>query len=76
MQINMELDTKRCEKRQQLGRIMGKDVHALLGCIIDDSYARHNVATGHDALKILNKNGFIGCLNDNGRLSEDYKQEL
>ncbi len=43
---------------------------------IDELCARHNVATGSDALAILRKNGFIGCLHGDGRLSQDYKQKL
>lgn len=34
------------------------------------------VATGREALAILRRNGFIGCLHGNGHLSQDYKQEL
>jgi len=76
MQINMELSDQHYEKLQQLQRAIGKDFRTLLELAIDDLYARHKIAVGRDALTILRKNGFIGCLHGNGRLSEDYKQEL
>lgn len=34
------------------------------------------VAIGVDALAILNKNGFIGCLHSNEELSQNYKKLL
>ncbi|MDM8564847.1 hypothetical protein QUF74_04260 [Candidatus Halobeggiatoa sp. HSG11] len=76
MQINTELDTQHYEKLQQLQRIMGKNLRTLLELAIDDLYARHNVSVGHDALTILQKNNFIGCLHGDGKLSQNYKQEL
>ena len=76
MQINTELDAQHYEKLQQLQQIMGKNLRKLLEFAIDDLYSRHKVSVGHDALMILQKNNFIGCLHGDGHLSQNYKQEL
>lgn len=76
MQINTELDSRHYEKLRQLQCTMGKDLSTLLAFAIDDLYARHTVATGHEALAIFRQNGFIGCLRGDGQLSQNYKKEL
>lgn len=76
MQIKTELDDQHYEKLQQLQKIMGKNLTALLELAIDDLYARPKVSIGHDALMILRENHFIGCLPGEGNLSQNYKQEL
>lgn len=76
MQLNTELDSQYYENLQQLQRTMGKDLQAVLESAIDELYARQKVAVGRDALAILKKNGFIGCMQGDGNLSQDYKQKL
>lgn len=76
MQINTELDAQHYEKLQQLQQLMGKNLRTLLEFAIDDLYARHHVAVGHDVLEILRENNFVGCLHGDGKLSQNYKQVL
>lgn len=76
MQLNLELGNRHYEKLQQLQHTVGKDARTVLELAIDELYARHQVAVGPDALKILRKNGMVGCLHGGSNLSENYKNEL
>ena len=56
---------------------LNQDVQTLLQLAIDNLYERHQLTPpmteGRKSLAILRKNGFIGCLQGDGNLSQDYK---
>ncbi len=76
MQIHTELDDQHYLKLQQLQSLLDKDINQLLSAAIDHLYNQHNIAVGSEALTILNKNGFVGCLQDDAELSQQYKERL
>ncbi len=76
MQIRTELDDQHYLKLQQLQNLLDKDINQLLSAAIDHLYNQHNVAAGSEVLTILNKNGFVGCLQDAPDLSQQYKERL
>ena len=76
MYIEVELDDQHYEKLRILQQATGRDAGAVLQRAIDELFAREQTAIGADALRILRKNGFVGCLHGDGSLSQDYKKEL
>ncbi|MEB3339093.1 MAG: hypothetical protein VKJ46_16600 [Leptolyngbyaceae bacterium] len=76
MKITVELESQDYQKLQQLQKNLGKDIDTVLMLAIEEFYDRHRVAVGAKALEILQRNGFVGCLQGEGDLSVNYKQEL
>jgi len=77
MQITTDLDSSHYNKLKTLQTQLNQDVQTLLQLAIDDLYERHQLnppmTEGQKSLAILRKNGFIGCLQDDGNLPQDYK---
>ncbi len=80
MKITADLDSLHYSKLTTLQTQLNQDVQTLLQLAIDDLYERHQLnrpmTEGQKSLAILRKNGFIGCLQGDGNLSQDYKQLL
>jgi len=68
MQIIANLDAQHYDKLTTLQAQLNKDATALLQLAIDSLYEHYQLNEGQKALAILQKNGFIGCLQGDGDL--------
>lgn len=76
MQITAELDQQHFERLQELEKQSGKDVSAIIKEAIDEMILRKKTVPAYQALEILGRNGFIGCMEGDGELSVRYKDKL
>lgn len=72
MQITVELDTQHAEKLQELEKALMKDTSELISFAINEIYKRQ-VTDGQKACQIMVQTGFIGSMEGDGNLSENYK---
>ncbi len=77
MQITAELDSQHLEKLQALEKTLKKTKSELIAFAIDEIFAKTPIKTeGQAAYELMQQSGFIGSMEDNGDLSENYKDYL
>lgn len=79
MQITAELDNQHLEKLQQLESRLKKTTSELLSLAIDEIYRQQTTEESDKAQRayqIMLQSGFIGSIEGDGNLSENYKEEL
>ena len=77
MQITAELDNQHIEKLQALEKTLKKNTSELISFAIDEIFTT-NVAKseGSNAYQLMLQSGFIGCVEMDENLSENYKDTL
>jgi len=77
MQIIAELDRQHLEKLQTLESLLKKNTSELLAFAIDEIFSKNTTKTeGQTAYQLMQQSGFIGCVELNENLSENYKDIL
>jgi hypothetical protein len=77
MQITAELDNQHIEKLHALEKTLKKDTSELISFAIDEVFTKNLVATeGQNAYQLMQQSGFIGCVELDENLSENYKDKL
>lgn len=77
MQITAELDSQHLEKLHTLEKTLKKTTSELIAFAIDEVFIKNAANTeGQNAYQLMQQSGFIGSLEDNGNLSENYKDYL
>ena len=77
MQITAELDSQHLEKLQTLEKTLKKTKSELIAFAIDEIFAKTPIKTeGQTAYELMQQSGFIGSMEDNEDLSENYKDYL
>lgn len=79
MQITAEIDTQHVDKLQQLEKLLSKNTSELITLAIDEIYSQQKsteLNKGQKAYQIMQQSGFIGSIEGDGNLSENYKEEL
>jgi hypothetical protein len=77
MQITAELDSQHVEKLHTLEKSLKKSTSELIAFAIDEVFTKNLATTeGQNAYQLMQQSGFIGCMEDDGNLSENYKELL
>ncbi|PPD29465.1 MAG: hypothetical protein CTY19_17375 [Methylomonas sp.] len=77
MQITAELDTQHLDKLQMLEKSLKKTTSELIAFAIDEVFIKNaENSEGQNAYQLMQQSGFIGSLEDDGNLSENYKDYL
>ena len=79
MQIIAEIDTKHLDKLQELEKKLRKNTSELISLAIDEIYNKQKsteLNEGQKAYQIMQQSGFIGSIEGDGDLSENYKDQL
>jgi hypothetical protein len=77
MQITAELDSQHLEKLQTLEKSLKKTTSELISFAIDEIFTKNTTKTeGQTAYQLMQQSGFIGCVELNENLSENYKNTL
>ena len=77
MQITIELDEQHLEKLQQQQDKLKKNISELIALAIDEAFAKKNQPSeGEKAYQLMLESGFIGCVENDENLSENYKKYL
>jgi len=77
MQITAELDTQHLEKLQTLEKTLKKNTSELIALAIDEVFSKNTTKTeGQNAYELMQQSGFIGCVESDENLSENYKDHL
>lgn len=77
MQITAELDNQHLEKLQTLEKSLKKTTSELISFAIDEIFTKNTTKTeGQTAYQLMQQSGFIGCVELNENLSENYKDIL
>jgi hypothetical protein len=77
MQITAELDSQHLDKLQALEKSLKKTTSELIAFAIDEVFIKTAVnSEGQNAYQLMQQSGFIGSLEDDGNLSENYKDYL
>ncbi len=77
MQITAELDSQHLEKLQTLETQLQQNTSEFIAWAIDKIYQEKNSPTeGQTAYQLMQQSGFIGCVELNENLSENYKEHL
>lgn len=77
MQITAELDSQHLEKLQTLETQLQQNTSEFIAWAIDKIYQEKNSPTeGQIAYQLMQQSGFIGCVELNENLSENYKEHL
>jgi len=77
MQITAELDNQHIEKLQALEKTLKKNTSELISFAIDEVFTKNVAKTeGQNAYQLMQQSGFIGCVELDENLSEDYKDKL
>ena len=77
MQITAELDNQHLEKLQTLEKSLKKTTSELIALAIDEIFTKNATKTeGQTAYQLMQQSGFIGCVELNENLSENYKDYL
>jgi len=75
MQITIELDQQHIEKLHEQEKKLKKNISELITLAIDESYNKKEtqaMTEGQKAYQIMQESGFIGCLESDKNLSENY----
>ncbi len=77
MQITAELDPQHIEKLQALEKTLKKNTSELISIAIDEIFTQNIAKTeGQNAYQLMLQSGFIGCVEMDENLSENYKDDL
>lgn len=77
MQITAELDNQHIEKLHALEKSLKKNTSELISFAIDEVFTKNLAATeGQNAYQLMQQSGFIGCVELDENLSENYKDQL
>jgi len=77
MQITAELDSQHVDKLHALEKAFKINTSELIALAIDEVFTKNAaINEGKNAYQIMQQSGFIGSLEDNGDLSENYKDYL
>jgi hypothetical protein len=77
MQITAELDNQHLEKLQTLEKSLKKTTSELIALAIDEIFSKNSPKTeGRTAYQLMQQSGFIGCVELDENLSENYKDCL
>ena len=77
MQITAELDSQHLEKLHLLERTLKKNTSELISFAIDEIFTKNPSKTeGQNAYELMLQSGFIGCVEMDENLSENYKDTL
>ena len=79
MQIIAEIDTKHLDKLHELEKSLRKNTSELISLAIDEIYNKQKSTErteGQKAYQIMQQSGFIGSIEGDGNLSENYKEQL
>jgi|GEM_PF-566791 len=79
MQITAEIDTKHLDKLHELEKSLRKNTSELISLAIDEVYNKQKeteLNDGQKAYQVMQQSGFIGSIEGDGDLSENYKEQL
>lgn len=77
MQITAELDNQHLEKLQMLEKTLKKNTSELIALALDEFFLKNLEKTeGQNAYQLMQQSGFIGCVENDENLSENYKDYL
>jgi hypothetical protein len=77
MQVITELDYQHLKKLQILEQTLKKSVSELIALAVDEIYTKIAPKTEEQiAYELMQQSGFIGCMDDDENLSENYKKLL
>ena len=79
MQITAEIDIKHIDKLHELEKSLRKNTSELISLAIDEIYNKQKSTErneGQKAYQIMQQSGFIGSIEGDGNLSENYKEQL
>ena len=77
MQITAELDSQHLEKLHTLEKTLKKNTSELIAFAIDEIFTKNVAKTeGQMAYQLMQQSGFIGCVENDENLSENYKDYL
>jgi hypothetical protein len=77
MQITAELDNQHLEKLQTLEKSLKKTTSELIALAIDEIFNKNTTKNeGQTAYQLMQQSGFIGCVELDENLSENYKDHL
>ncbi len=77
MQITAELDSQHLEKLHTLEKSLKKSTSELIALAIDEVFTQSTSKTeGQNAYQLMQQSGFIGCVENDENLSENYKDCL
>lgn len=79
MEITTEIDNLHFQKLNELKEKFSKTTSELISLAIDEIYKslqNDNLTEGKKAFRIMKDSGFVGNFEDDGNLSEDYKNYL
>ncbi|MDD5273755.1 MAG: hypothetical protein PHU14_13680 [Methylovulum sp.] len=78
MQIITELDSQHWAKLQALEKSLQKESAELIALAIDELFVKNVGVTeeGQGTYQLMQQSGFIGCMEGDGTLSENYKSYL
>ncbi len=77
MQITAELDSQHIEKLHTLEKSLKKSTSELIAIAIDEIFSKNVAKTeGQTAYQLMQQSGFIGCVENDENLSENYKDYL
>lgn len=77
MQITAELDNQHLEKLQMLEKTLKKNTSELIALALDEFFIKNAAKTeGQSAYQLMQQSGFIGCVENDENLSENYKDYL
>lgn len=77
MQITAELDSQHLEKLHTLEKTLKKNTSELIAFAIDEVFTKNSAKTeGQNAYQLMQQSGFIGCVENDENLSENYKDYL
>ena len=77
MQITVELDSQHLDKLRALETSLKINTSELIALAIDEVCTKNTAnSDAQNAYQLMQQSGFIGCLEDDGNLSENYKDYL
>ncbi|MFZ2726267.1 MAG: hypothetical protein WAX77_08465 [Methylococcaceae bacterium] len=76
MQITADIDSHHADKLDFLKAALRLENNALIQKAIDVLYEKQQQSQGQKTYQILQEVGFIGCIEGDGDLSENYKHYL
>jgi hypothetical protein len=77
MQITLELDNQHIEKLHALENQLKINASELIASLIDEVFSKNKIQNeGQTAYQLMLESGFIGCVEIDENLSENYKDYL
>jgi len=76
MQITAELDSQHVEKLHSLEKTLKMNASEVIAIAIDQVFTSAAKTEGQNAYLLMQQSGFIGCVENDENLSENYKDAL